>query len=136
MKVGKYMDNMNIQLISRKKVYFSQIPNSFRDREDINWMEKAAWITLTNYAGEKGQCFPSLNTISKISGFSVNTVKKYFKKLEEKGGLYICERYDKATGKQLSNRYYVIDIDYQTGQFDKSLLEPLKILYPDKKIFE
>lgn len=126
----------NIELMTKRKVYFTQFTNSFRDREDLNGMEKILWLTLANFAGDKGQCFPSLNTISKLLDISINTLKKYLKKLEEKGGLYICERYDKATGKQLSNRYYVIDIDYHTGEFDKSLLEPLKILYPDKKIFE
>lgn len=126
----------NIELMTKRKVYFTQFTNSFRDREDLNGMEKILWLTLANFAGDKGQCFPSLNTISKLLDISINTLKKYLKKLEEKGGLYICERYDKATGKQLSNRYYVIDINYQTGEFDKSLLEPLKILYPDKKIFE
>lgn len=126
----------NIQLMTRRKVYFTQFTNVFRDRKDLNGMEKILWLTLSNFAGDKGQCFPSLNTISELLDISINTLKKYLKKLEEKGGLYICERYDKTTKKQLSNRYYVIDIDYQTGEFDKSLLEPLKILYPNKKIYE
>ena len=126
----------NIELMTKRKVYFTQFTNLFRDREDLNGMEKILWITLANYAGEKGQCYPSIKTLEKVLGIKQKAINKYLALLEEKGGLYICNRYDKATGKQLSNRYYVIDIDYHTGEFDKSLLEPLKILYPDKKIFE
>ena len=118
------------------KVYYTPYTDKFRDREDINGMEKILWLTLASYAGNKGQCYPSIKTLEKKIGITQKTLQKHLASLEEKGGLYICNRYDKATGKQLSNRYYVIDIDYHTGEFDKSLLEPLKILYPDKKIFE
>lgn len=118
------------------KVYFTPYTNFFRTREDINGMEKILWLTLANHAGIKGYCYPSLKTLEKEIGLGQKAIQRYLFSLEKKGGIYICNRYDKTTNAKLSNRYYVIDLIYETGQFDESLLEPLKILYPDKKIFE
>lgn len=116
-----------------RKIRFVQTPNEFLDREDLPGMEKLLYIVLCRYAGDKATAFPSKSTLAKKVGCSTRSIRTYLKNLEEKGGLYVIQQYDKATKKQVNNLYYIIDTDYSNGQFDKSLLEPLKIMYPDKK---
>ncbi len=122
--------------VLQKRVYFTQFTNLFRDVEGLNGQEKYLYLVLASYAGQNGFAFPSIELLSKRIGVSANTIRKLLKSLEEKGGIYICARYDKTTKKRLSNRCYVIDIDYNTGHFDKTLLQPLKLRFPNKIIYE
>ena len=124
------------EIVIERKVYCTQFTSSFRLNDKLTWQEKYLYLCLANMAGQKGFAFPSVPKLAEMMGASENTIRGLVKSLEEKGGLYICKRYDKTTNRQLSNRYYLIETHYYTGEFDTSLLEPLKLRFPDKIIYE
>ena len=124
------------ELVVQRRVHYTQFTNTFRDNENVTAQEKYLYMVLCSFAGDNGYAFPSIELLAKRTSNSPSTVRRLLKSLEEKGGLYICKRYDKTTNRQLSNRYYLIDTNYYTGEFDTSLLEPLKLRFPDKIIYE
>ena len=127
---------MDEQIIFKEKWGSYSVPYAFRDRMDLKPMEKYMYEVIRSYAGQKGYCWHGLNNLMTFFGMSKPTLLKHLKNLEEKGGLYICNRYNKTTKEQLSNRYYIININPITGQFDNEELDILKLRFPDKTIYE
>ena len=54
-------ESMIFETRMARKVYFTQFTNTFRDNKNITGIEKIVWLTLANYAGEKGHCFPGIH---------------------------------------------------------------------------
>ncbi|EGR2703860.1 hypothetical protein CGI24_17740 [Vibrio parahaemolyticus] len=49
----------------------------------LSGIEKATLVHLSTFADGKFQCFPSIKTLAKITGFSESAIKRAIKKLEE-----------------------------------------------------
>lgn len=66
--------------------------------------EKFILIMLSNYASnDDADCFPSIETLMRDTGFSKSTVQRSLKNLANEGYLSSHERWEK--GRQLSNSY-------------------------------
>lgn len=124
-------------VVRKRKVYCTQFTSSFRDNKQLTWQEKYLHMFMTNMAGQDGFAFPSIPKLAEMIGVSENTIRSTLKSLEQKGGLYICKRYNNATNKkQLSHRYYIIEPDHYSGEFDTDVLDVLKSRFPDKIVYE
>lgn len=74
----------------------------------FDWNEKRIVIILKKFANSKNQCFPSIETLCKLSQLSKTTVLKTLKSLETKKAIKIEHRKDKNNGSQ-SNLYTLYD---------------------------
>lgn len=73
-----------------------------------NYYQRLVYIYLKKFADSKNQCYPSVKTISKQSGISVNKVKITLKELEEKGIIVKANR-SRPDGGKSSNLYTLYD---------------------------
>lgn len=73
-----------------------------------NYYQRLVYIYLKKFADSKNQCYPSVKTISKQSGISVNKVKITLKELEEKGIIAKANR-SRPNGGKSSNLYTLYD---------------------------
>lgn len=87
---------------------FCMIYHDFLDSDFLDSYEKMIFIYLKRFADTKGKCFPSLNKLSQISGFSKSTIQRTLKSLEEKKVLSIEHR--KTDEGNKSNIYILYDL--------------------------
>lgn len=111
--------------------YFTQVPDAFCRRTDLNMNEKMLFIYLWGYAANKGHAFPSQGRMLDELGITKPTLNKLLKSLETKGGIFIVNQFKNKA--QISNLYFLSEVDIKTGEFDDNYLGMQKQLYPDKK---
>lgn len=87
---------------------FSMIYHDFLDSNLLNGQEKLVFIFLKRFSDSGGKCFPSLNKLAEISGYSKSTIQRTLKSLEEKRVLSIEHRRTKEKG-DTSNIYILYD---------------------------
>ena len=75
---------------------------------DLDFYEKIVFITLKMFADKKNQCFPSIKTLSNITGISRRKVQDTLKKLEMRNVITIKSR-RKSDGSLTSNLYVLND---------------------------
>lgn len=73
-----------------------------------NYYQKLVYIYLKKFANTKNQCYPSIKTIAKQSGISINKVKTTLIELEEKGIISKINR-NRSDGGKSSNLYTLYD---------------------------
>lgn len=75
---------------------------------------------LALHSNKEGQCFPSIKTIAKECGYSVNTVKRALDDLVEAGFVVKEARFDteRKHGGQTSN-LYTLNIEQPKGEEEK-----------------
>ena len=127
---------MQGELELKQSTYSVNFTNHFRDRKDLSPIEKYVHMDLVSRAGQKQYTWISTENLAKELSMSKPTLTKILKNLEKKGGLYICKRYDKTTKGQKTNRIYVIETNYYSGEFELEHIKSLKLMYPDKVIYE
>lgn len=115
--------------------YFIQVPNSFIRNENLSVTEKMMYMYILGFGFDRRGVYPSQTRMMKELGLSRPTIIKTLKSLEEKGGLYIINRYYKNKKEKTTNLYYLCEIDSSTGDFNKKYLDIVKALYPEKKIY-
>lgn len=93
----------------RRKNPFVMLSHDFIKCDFINWNEKDVYIILLMYADSEQRCFPSVNTLCKISGKSNKTIIKALKGLEEKKLLKKEKRITK--NGQTSNLYILYNFE-------------------------
>jgi len=93
----------------KKRNPFIVLSHSFIKWGMLNWNEKDIYIILLMYADSEHKCFPSINTLCKVSGKSSKTVIKALKGLEEKHLLKKENR--KTKNGQSSNLYTLYDFE-------------------------
>lgn len=72
-------------------------------KQPVKPSEKLLLIVMANYADDIGQCWPSVETLSRDTGMSRATVKRTLTKLEKIG---FIARYKRSKGNlQTSNLY-------------------------------
>ena len=85
-------------------VYKDFLESKFLD----NYYQKLVYIYLKKFTDSKNKCYPSVKTISKQSGISINKVKSTLKELEEKG-VFVKENRSRSDGGKSSNLYTLYD---------------------------
>ncbi|WOO35797.1 helix-turn-helix domain-containing protein [Anaerocolumna sp. AGMB13020] len=119
-----------------------KILNLICENCDLSSKEKLVAQYFVYKSNKSGECYPSVETISKHCGVSVRTVQRATKKLQEKNFITIDKRYYK--GRQSSNQYTLntdIEIknkDYLTDesiQNDFELVSMSEILQDDITIY-
>lgn len=93
----------------KKKKPFLMISHDFIKCEFLDWNEKNIYTILLMYADNDCKCFPSIKTLSKLSGKSNKTIIKTLKQLEEKKLLKKESRITK--NGQSSNLYTLYNFD-------------------------
>ena len=114
------------------RTYFVQVPNSFIRNPNLTSKEKMMYIYLWGFGGESMNMYPAQGRMKKELGWSKPTIINVLKSLEEKGGLYIINRKYKETNEKATNLYYLAEIDSMSGDFIKSSIDIVKLVYPDK----
>lgn len=99
---------------------FVMIYHDFIESNLLNDREKMLFITLKKYADDNGKCFPSLNTLARITGNTKKRVIALLKQLEEKEVLLIEKRKSDKKGNE-SNIYTLLD--YKEIWTEKKRLE-------------
>lgn len=85
----------------------SFIPNWLMQRQEISHGAKLCYGRLCQYAGQKGYCFPSQETISEELGISYRQTQRYIKELI-RVGLIVIEKY----GTHNNNQYRFIQHEW------------------------
>ncbi len=102
------MARKKIQLVTDQRS-FIMVYKDFLESDLLdNYYQRLVYIYLKKFADSKNQCYPSVKTISKQSGVSVNKVKITLKELEEKGIIAKTNR-SRPDGGKSSNLYTLYD---------------------------
>lgn len=101
------MARKKIQLTTDQRP-FIMIYHDFLESNLLNYYQRLVYIYLKKFADSKNECYPSIKTISRQSGISVNKVKGTLKELEDMGIIAKANRYRSDGGKS-SNIYKLFD---------------------------
>ncbi len=97
------------ELKYKRKNPFVILSHNFIKWDMLNWNEKDIYIILLMYADSEQKCFPSINTLCKVSGKSNKTVIRALKGLEEK---HLLKKETRITKNgQSSNLYTLYDFE-------------------------
>lgn len=80
------------------KWHFTMVENSVIEDEKLLPSEKLVYVVLSKFASQERSCFPSLSTISKLSGYSKSTVVRAINRLSYLGYLTKERRKDEVRG--------------------------------------
>ena len=80
------------------KWHFTMVENSVIEDERLLPSEKLVYVVLSKFASQERSCFPSLSTLSKLSGYSKSTVVRAIKRLSSLGYLTKERRKDEVRG--------------------------------------
>ena len=88
---------------------FTIVYNDFLESPVLDSYEKIIFITLKKYAdNETHQAFPSLRTLRRLTGISLNKIQQSIESMSQKGVLRVEKRESKRTGN-MSNLYTLYD---------------------------
>lgn len=97
------------ELKYKRKNPFVILSHNFIKWGMLNWNEKDIYIILLMYADSEQKCFPSINTLCKVSGKSNKTIIRALKGLEEK---HLLKKETRITKNgQSSNLYTLYDFE-------------------------
>lgn len=102
------MARKKIQLATDQRPFIMVYQDFLESNILDNYYQRLVYIYLKKFADSKNQCYPSVKTISKQSGISVNKVKITLKELEEKGIIAKANR-SRPDGGKSSNLYTLYD---------------------------
>ncbi|MDI3542570.1 MAG: hypothetical protein PWP57_173 [Candidatus Atribacteria bacterium] len=102
------------------KWHFTIIENSVIEDERLLPSEKLVYIVLSKFASQERSCFPSLSTISKLSGYSKSTVVRAIHKLCSLGYLTKERRKDKLRGN--ISTFYTLTYPEENPSQEKEVL--------------
>lgn len=84
---------------------FTIVPNFIARNPEVSALEKTIYLILATYTDRFGFCHPSLQTIARNAGCSVNTALKGIRLLEKKGYLTRRKRFKEGGRERTSNEY-------------------------------
>lgn len=116
---------------------FTLIYDDFLKSNLLDYYEKMIFITLKSYTDNKTkQAFPSLKTISSVTGISYSKVRKCLSHMKELGVIKSERRFDKKGGEtsKLYTLYDYADVwntgklpeDFDDLEEERQLVERLK----------
>lgn len=89
---------------------YTKVFNAFLDTERLTQYDKMVFIAIKSFADNvTKQAFPSLATISRISGTSLSQVRRSIVKMKEMGILTVTPRHDDYNNGNMSNLYTLHD---------------------------
>lgn len=89
---------------------FTQVYNAFLDNEKLTQHDKMVFIAIKSFTNNKTkQAYPSLATISRISGVSISQVRRSIAKMEEMNILKVESRSNEYNNGRISNLYTLYD---------------------------
>ena len=117
---GEKMEEMKIIYDSG----FGIVPRSFMRRKDISIQAKALMTYFITFAGDKKECYPSMNSISSELGISPETARKYIKELEDKG--LLKRKQERNNQGTFSRNIYCINLQNSKEKEEPPKKEPSK----------
>lgn len=97
--------------------YFAVVPE-WLIYSNVSAQAVRVYCVLARHADkDTTKSFPSHNRIAKLIGVSNSTVRNALKELIELGAVVVEHRYDKETGHQKSNNYYLINSPLEYLQY-------------------
>ena len=96
--------------LKKSRSGFTQIYNAFLDSEKLTQHDKMVFIAIKSFMNNKTkQAYPSLATISRVSGVSLSQVRRSIAKMEEMQILKVESRSDDYSHGRISNLYTLYD---------------------------
>ena len=117
------------ELKYKRKNPFVILSHNFIKWEILNWNEKDIYIILLMYADSEQKCFPSINTLCRVSGKSNKTVIKALKGLEEK---HLLKKENRITKNGQSSNLYTL-YDFESVWEAESIEQVSKIVDTETK---
>jgi len=101
-------DNFKIKDASNDRKYFAMIPYYIVNHSGA--YEQSLYLVMKRIASETGSCWASPQTIAKMMDVAPNTVRKYRKKIEQRG--WIRKIGSRPIGKtnQITHEYEIVDL--------------------------
>ena len=96
---------IEVLIYQNPKGNFTRIPYSVGNNKDIPIILLPTYIAIVHHTFRNESCNPSINTLAKYSGCSVNTLKKRIKKLEELMLIQCIQ--SKGGSRKDTNTYYI-----------------------------
>lgn len=117
---------------------FTQIPYSVVNNKNISCILVPTYISILHHDYQKGLCNPSMNTLAKYSGCSINTCKKRIEELQKLPLLQMDDVEKRKGGSKkntntfyTSNRHLLEDGDFFYRLID---VENTRFELPEKKL--
>ena len=114
------------------KWHFTMVENSVIEDEKLLPSEKLVYVVLSKFASQERSCFPSLSTISKLSGYSKSTVVRAINRLSSLGYLTKERRKDEARGN--ISTFYTLTLPEEIPPVPSPEEAPLPEKIPSKAI--
>ncbi|SFM11553.1 helix-turn-helix domain-containing protein [Pelosinus propionicus] len=77
--------------------------------EGISFHAKGIYCLLAKFVNKEGTCWPTIDTMQKISGLSRPTIIKSIKELETNGDIKVTKRF--INGMKFKSLYYLVNLD-------------------------
>lgn len=91
----------------KKRGDFTLVNNKIIKDESLKASDKSVYLVLSHFADNiTGECFPSRNTLLKLSGMSDRTLRNAIKNLENAGYISVKSRY--VSGGRATNSYKIL----------------------------
>lgn len=95
---------------SKRRKGFTKVYNAFLDFQELSQHDKMVFIAIKSFCDFKtNQAYPSLATISRISGVSISQVRRSIKKMQGMDILKVEHRADDYNNGKISNLYTLYD---------------------------
>lgn len=101
-------DKFKITDQSGDRKYFAMIPYYIVNHSSA--YEQSLYLVMKRISSERGVCWASPQTIAKIMGVAPNTVRKYRKKLEQRGWIRKIGTRQIGITKQITYEYEIVDL--------------------------
>jgi len=112
------------------KWHFTMVENSVIEDERLLPSEKLVYVVLSKFASQERSCFPSLSTISKLSGYSKSTVVRAINRLCHLGYLTKERRKDEVRGN--ISTFYTLTLPEEVPPVPSPVPYPEEALLPEE----
>jgi len=112
------------------KWHFTMVENSVIEDERLLPSEKLVYVVLSKFASQERSCFPSLSTISKLSGYSKSTVVRAINRLCYLGYLTKERRKDEVRGN--ISTFYTLTLPEEVPPVSSPKVIPPEVPPPEE----
>jgi len=113
------------------KWHFTMVENSVIEDEKLLPSEKLVYVVLSKFASQERSCFPSLSTLSKLSGYSKSTVVRAINRLSYLGYLTKERRKDEVRGN--ISTFYTLTLPEEAPPVSSpKVIPPEEALLPEE----
>jgi len=112
------------------KWHFTMVENSVIEDEKLLPSEKLGYVVLSKFASQERSCFPSLSTLSKLSGYSKSTVVRAIKRLSYLGYLTKERRKDEVRGN--ISTFYTLTLPEEAPPVSSPEVIPPEVIPPEE----